>query len=105
MAKKGKGQAPSWKDTKKAKDKARRAEEAAKKQPEPQVPLQPVPAPVAQQHIWPAAKQNYQGEGDYHFLNPYNFVRYLPQPKIDVGQPDTVLLGRCTPPPHDRYIG
>lgn len=36
----------------------------------------------------------------YRFLNPYNFVRALPEK--DSGDP---LLGRCPPPPHDRYVG
>lgn len=36
----------------------------------------------------------------YRFLNPYNFVRALPV--TDQGDP---LLGRCMPPPHDRYVG
>ncbi|MCI0396950.1 MAG: TIGR03986 family CRISPR-associated RAMP protein [Chloroflexi bacterium] len=40
------------------------------------------------------------GSNGYHFLNPYNFVR--PLPDTDRGNP---LLGRCAPPPHDRYIG
>lgn len=39
--------------------------------------------------------------GAYRFLNPYNFVRSLEarHPK------QAPLLGRCTPPPHDRYVG
>ncbi len=41
---------------------------------------------------------------EYRFLNPYNFVRYLPAGKED-GERDVKLLGRCTPPPHDRFIG
>ncbi len=36
----------------------------------------------------------------YRFLNPYNFVR--PLSEADEGDP---LLGRCPPPPHDRYLG
>lgn len=37
----------------------------------------------------------------YRFLNPYNFVRHL-----EAQHPDKEpLLGRCSPPPHDRYIG
>ena len=35
----------------------------------------------------------------YRFLNPYNFVRLLPDPG------DGHLLGRCPPPPHDRDVG
>ena len=41
---------------------------------------------------------------EYRFLNPYNFVRYLPAGKEN-GERDVTLLGRCTPPPHDRFIG
>lgn len=36
----------------------------------------------------------------YRFLNPYNFVRSL-LAKNSAAAP---LLGRCMPPPHDRYI-
>jgi len=39
-------------------------------------------------------------ETDGDFLNPYNFVRYLDQPR-----PQGHVLGDCPPPPHDRYIG
>lgn len=36
----------------------------------------------------------------YRFLNPYNFVRPL-----EVRNPNQApLLGRCAPPPHDRYV-
>ncbi len=38
------------------------------------------------------------------FLNPYNFVRYLPEGK-EIDKPEIKLLGRCVPPPHDRFIG
>jgi len=37
--------------------------------------------------------------GDYRFLNPYNFVRYLD------ARPQGHILGDCPPPPHDRYVG
>ncbi|MDW8147540.1 MAG: TIGR03986 family CRISPR-associated RAMP protein [Roseiflexaceae bacterium] len=37
----------------------------------------------------------------YRFLNPYNFVRPLETHNPHVAP----LLGRCAPPPHDRYIG
>jgi CRISPR-associated protein (TIGR03986 family) len=36
----------------------------------------------------------------YCFLNPYNFVRCLEQPR-----PEGHILGDCPPPPHDRYVG
>jgi CRISPR-associated protein (TIGR03986 family) len=39
----------------------------------------------------------------YRFLNPYNFVRFLKEGRAtDV---PTMLLGRCAPPPYDRYLG
>lgn len=41
---------------------------------------------------------------EYGFLNPYNFVRYLP-PGRESDEPAIKLLGRCHPPPHDRFIG
>jgi CRISPR-associated protein (TIGR03986 family) len=41
------------------------------------------------------------------FLNPYNFVRPAPEPKAKLPALDTgvALLGRCAPPPFDRYVG
>ncbi|MDB4948540.1 MAG: hypothetical protein JWM27_1189 [Gemmatimonadetes bacterium] len=40
------------------------------------------------------------------FLNPYNFVRPLPDPaSVAAHDVDVRLLGRCVPPPHDRYVG
>ncbi len=41
-----------------------------------------------------------QLSGQYRFLNPYNFVRY-----IDKERPKNHVLGNCPPPPHDRYVG
>lgn len=66
----------------------------------------------------------------YRFLNPYNFVRPLDasqtngrtmaeqfdaaqllksssqvHPSSEVPEKDIKLLGRCQPPPHDRYVG
>lgn len=54
---------------------------------------------------WPAPRQPTETRENYRFLNPYNFVRYLPKPAIPPGDVDAQLLGRCAPPPHDRYIG
>jgi CRISPR-associated protein (TIGR03986 family) len=54
---------------------------------------------------WPAPRQPTEMREEYRFLNPYNFVRYLPEPTIPANDPDAQLLGRCAPPPHDRYIG
>lgn len=35
---------------------------------------------------------------EYRFLNPYNFVHYMDS------KPKNRILGKCLPPPHDRYI-
>ncbi|MGH8590757.1 MAG: TIGR03986 family type III CRISPR-associated RAMP protein [Gammaproteobacteria bacterium] len=40
----------------------------------------------------------------YRFLNPYNFARYLP-PGVESAEKSVQLLGRCVPPPHDRWVG
>jgi CRISPR-associated protein (TIGR03986 family) len=63
------------------------------------VPPSPPTAP------WPRAKESTKARKAYRFLNPYNFVRYLPPPTIPETDPDAQLLGRCPPPPHDRYVG
>ena len=43
---------------------------------------------------------------EYKFLNPYNFVRFLDDEKdFNPQTAETALLGRCQPPPHDRYVG
>jgi len=44
---------------------------------------------------------------EYRFLNPYNFVRCLDVPENKEGKeaPKTKILGRCAPPPHDRFVG
>lgn len=44
---------------------------------------------------------------EYRFLNPYNFVRYLENPAQEptIDTPEKLLLWRCPPPPHDRYVG
>ncbi len=54
---------------------------------------------------WPEPRQPTESRESYRFLNPYNFVRYLPEPSIPPDDPDAQLLGRCAPPPHDRYVG
>lgn len=59
------------------------------------------PAVVA----WPATHNSSELREHYQFLNPYNFVRYLPKPNDLSDDPSTILLGRCAPPPHDRYVG
>jgi CRISPR-associated protein (TIGR03986 family) len=45
--------------------------------------------------------QTHRPLSGYRFLNPYNFVRAL-APADPEAEP---LLGRCPPPPHDRYVG
>lgn len=54
---------------------------------------------------WPAPSPPTETSDQYRFLNPYNFVRYLPEPAAAPDDPDAQLLGRCAPPPHDRYVG
>ncbi|OAN43794.1 CRISPR-associated RAMP family protein [Chloroflexus islandicus] len=54
---------------------------------------------------WPRTKEHSTSRENYRFLNPYNFVRYLDAPTIAPDDPATRLLGRCAPPPHDRYVG
>lgn len=49
-------------------------------------------------HAQPQREQN-RSDG-YRFLNPYNFVRPLPD-----ARPTGDVLGDCPPPPHDRYVG
>lgn len=64
----------------------------------------PVQAPAAQSAPAPASRPapgTSASSGSYRFLNPYNFVRAL-----EVRNPrSTPLLGRCAPPPHDRFVG
>jgi hypothetical protein len=54
---------------------------------------------------WPDSRPPTEARDQYRFLNPYNFVRYLPEPAAAPDDPDAQLLGRCAPPPHDRYVG
>lgn len=41
----------------------------------------------------------------YRFLNPYNFVRSPGPPEPEPDDASAQLLGRCPPPPHDRWVG
>jgi CRISPR-associated protein (TIGR03986 family) len=45
--------------------------------------------------------------GVTRFLNPYNFVRPAPEPvaAVPTSGGGALLLGRCAPPPRDRYVG
>jgi CRISPR-associated protein (TIGR03986 family) len=92
-----------WKKQQQEKRKAKEQAKAAQKAE--QQPVVAAKQPVPEQHPWPAARESYNGKGDYRFVNPYNFVRYLPAPTTATDNPDTQLLGRCPPPPHDRYVG
>lgn len=43
---------------------------------------------------------------NHRFLNPYNFVRWLPPQDDQASEPAAVrLMGHCPPPPHDRWVG
>lgn len=105
MAKhKGKSTGPSisrqqQKEAKKAKRAAERERQQALAQAQAAKPQETPKLP------WPAPKQPMESRDSYRFLNPYNFVRYLPEPAIPLDDPDAQLLGRCAPPPHDRYVG
>ncbi len=105
MAKhKGKPTGPSisrqqQKEAKKAKRAAERAQQQAALQALATKPQETPKLP------WPTPRQPTEDRERYRFLNPYNFVRYLPEPTILPGDPDVQLLGRCSPPPHDRYVG
>ena len=53
------------------------------------------------------SKKQADDKQSYRFLNPYNFVRYLPEPsEASIRKSvNTRLLAHCEPPPHDRYLG
>ncbi len=71
----------------------------------PQAPAAPPPPAPARPAAPQAPTQTATGgAGPYRFLNPYNFVRWL-EAKEQCSTPATALLGRCTPPPRDRYVG
>lgn len=105
MAKhKGKSTGPSisrqqQKEAKKAKRAAEREQQQALAQTQAAKPQE------TPELSWPEPKQPMESRDSYRFLNPYNFVRYLPEPAIPPEDPDAQLLGRCAPPPHDRYVG
>lgn len=105
MAKhKGKPTGPSTfrqqqKEAKKAKRAARREQQRALAQAQAAKPQETPKLP------WPGPRPPTESGDSYRFLNPYNFVRYLPEPVIPPDDSDAQLLGRCAPPPHDRYTG
>lgn len=63
-----------------------------------QISNQPRPNPPSGQTK--PTSQAHSHSGEYRFLNPYNFVRYLNKER-----PKNHVLGNCPPPPHDRYTG
>jgi CRISPR-associated protein (TIGR03986 family) len=77
---------------------------AAAPQAAPQKPGEVTPTTQASSAPRPDAATRPASGGAYRFLNPYNFVRWQRPPQA-FDDADTQLLGRCAPPPHDRYIG
>lgn len=99
--------APSWKRKQKEERKEQRTKERLRKVQDAAVEAEAhqTIAQILKSHPWPHARQPTESREQYRFLNPYNFVRYLPEPNIAPGDVDAQLLGRCLPPPHDRYVG
>lgn len=98
---------PPWKQQQKDAGKQERAEERRQRDLENAVRTETEKArsQAPGSHPWPPTRQPTESRDQYRFLNPYNFVRYLPEPNIPPGDSDAQLLGRCPPPPHDRYVG
>ncbi|MFZ2489389.1 MAG: TIGR03986 family CRISPR-associated RAMP protein [Anaerolineae bacterium] len=71
--------------------------------PEAQELSERQPTPIS--HPWPSFVKTNPMSEEYRFLNPYNFIRYLPAARHKANDIDAQLLGCCTPPPHDRYSG
>jgi CRISPR-associated protein (TIGR03986 family) len=98
---------PPWKQDQKD---ARKQERAEKRRRREQAVMTTAVAEQAksqgqQFHLWPPAHQATESRDQYRFLNPYNFVRYLPASNPPADDADAQLLARCAPPPHDRYVG
>jgi CRISPR-associated protein (TIGR03986 family) len=96
---------PPYRQKQKEVQKRRRADESAQREHAAKVSSVAAQTPAPASHPWPAPRITYNGQGDYRFVNPYNFVRYLPAPTLDPAKPLSLLAGRCPPPPHDRYVG
>lgn len=63
-------------------------------------------APAASAPVAASTPDVARADAPYSFLNPYNFVRYLESGPIPGNaSAESRLLGRCTPPPHDRWVG
>jgi len=86
---------------------ARPAKAPAQNQPsvQPTSPRSNAPTSASARAQPTARQQTSTGEQSYRFLNPYNFVRWMDAPRTFADDPDTRLLARCEPPPHDRYVG
>lgn len=99
--------APPWKQHQKDARKQERVEERHQREQEnaAKAEAEKTKSQAPGSHPWPSARQPTESRDRYRFLNPYNFVRYLPAPNIPPGDSDAQLLGRCPPPPHDRYVG
>lgn len=95
---------PAWKEQQKEAQKRKRAEERTQREQAIKPPTAPTVSPTPQAP-WPLAHSTFEDARSYRFLNPYNFVRYLPPPDPPAGDVDAHLLTRCAPPPHDRYVG
>lgn len=98
---------PSWRQKQKEESKQDRAEERKKKDvaAAAQAAAKKAEPQSAFTGAWPPPRPPTESRDQYRFLNPYNFVRYLPAPTIASNDPDAQLLGCCPPPPHDRYVG
>lgn len=98
---------PPWKQQQKEERKQQHAEEQLQREKALAAKVEAVKAKAQgpQPHTWPPARQPTESRDEYRFLNPYNFAQYLPAPSIPPGDSDAQLLGRCPPPPHDRYVG
>ena len=97
--------APAWKQQQKDARKQKRVEERSRREREAAGKAERIKSPDQQTLPWPPARLTAEGARSYCFLNPYNFVRYLPVPDPPVWDADAQLLERCAPPPHDRYVG
>lgn len=94
---------PGWKEKQKQIRKDRRAQQQAEQRAAKARKPDSKQSVESKRQPWPAPNQHDIPWEEYRFLNPYNFVRYLPAPQ-PVAPLDS-LLGRCSPPPHDRYVG
>jgi len=85
---------------------AQKAKRAAEREKQQAAAIAQAAKPIETPKLsWPDSRPPTEARDQYRFLNPYNFVRYLPEPAVAPDDPDAQLLGRCAPPPHDRYVG